>query len=415
LPRRLGRLIQHMLAKRPDDRPPTAAALLDELDRAALPLCRRPTLAWSLAAAAGLAVLALTVAVLVRRGPDPEALKRDTWIKIITGNYGSAAGLDERFPDDRQVTLMVALSHLLAGRTEEASSVRRRLPAGDLAGLDFDKLIGLQNSLGRAEPSSRDIMQALIQTEAMRKLNAVMTDEWTSPHVALVFLPCQADGVSAGRLAETVAWQDSLETGMIAKGPFPVVNREALDRILGELALSVSGLADLAEKRAPIPLGKLLPASIMVQCTFTESKGLRLSLRMTDTSTGEFLEAIVREDLNAKDRAAIVNDLCAELAQRIRDRRLPQGRIEAVTEAEAEINLGRFHGLVPGQELAIYREKDLPSLEKLSGTRPVGTATVSPGSLDRLRAKARLSESARRVAKPGMLVKAVAPVAAAAQ
>jgi hypothetical protein len=249
----------------------------------------------------------------------------------------------------------------------------------------------------------------------MRKLNAVMTDEWTSPHVALVFLPCQADGVSAGRLAETVAWQDSLETGMIAKGPFPVVNREALDRILGELALSVSGLADLAEKRAPIPLGKLLPASIMVQCTFTESKGLRLSLRMTDTSTGEFLEAIVREDLNAKDRAAIVNDLCAELAQRIRDRRLPQGRIEAVTEAEAEINLGRFHGLVPGQELAIYREKDLPSLEKLSGTRPVGTATVSPGSLDRLRAKARLSESARRVAKPGMLVKAVAPVAAAAQ
>jgi hypothetical protein len=220
----------------------------------------------------------------------------------------------------------------------------------------------------------------------------------------LLFLPLEAAGIAAARLPEAAAWQERIEAAMVEAGPFPVVNRGAFDHILRELAISVS---DLGSHEIPITLGRLLPASVLLECIFSEDNGLHLEVKLTDVETSQVFAMVDGGDLDSADRGAVVDRLRSDLHRCFRAHLQLQGRIVTVQGARAEVDLGSWHGLQERERLTVYREKDVSSPERLGRARPLAEAEVCAGGLDRLRATVELRSLGQRPAEAGMRVMAL--------
>jgi len=412
LPGRVARLIVRMLAKRPDGRPPTAAALLQELDEAMLPLCRRPMMGWSVAVAA-LALVGVLVVALVRRGVSAPGEMGTLRAVVASRDYGRAVALAEvlrkRLPEDREVMRLLGLLYLLNGNQQAAETLGANLRA-DVAGVDLSAFADLfRQADARKDEDFQSTLQTLAELATLHQMRSVAQDDWTSTPWVLALLPGTKEGVPAERLADTAVWEGDLEAALINARVFPVVNRSAMDEVLREVQLSAT---DLSPERARLKLGRLLPASALLRCRFTlPGQGdLRLRLELTETATSRSLPVGEPMDLSAAGRAAgVATDVVARLrgyGQEPGDDLLA-GCIESVDGDQAVISLGRWHGLVEGQEFSVYQEKDVPRRESLGSARPVAQATVVGAGMEDLRARVRLGPVERGPVKSGMRVAAV--------
>lgn len=412
LPRRLACLIVRMLAKRPEDRPPTAAALLQELDAATLPFCRRPAAGWA-AAAAVLALVVILAGTLVRQALNPARSMGSIGGMFASRDFGRAADLaaklQGRFPNDLDLKELLMLLHLLNGDQRAAEAAGADL-GPDEAGFDPRAFADLfRRADARRDEDLQSTVQTLAELAALRQIRTAAQDDWTSPPWIVAFLPGAREGLPADPLAEAAAWERDLEAALTRAHVFPVVNRTAMEEILQELQLSAT---DLSPGKAQIRLGRLLPASALLRCRFwqPDQGGLRLGLELTETATSRNLSVELPADIatagTAAAVAAAVLDTLRRHGQTPGDGLLA-GCVEAVEGDQATLNLGLWHGLVEGQEFCVYPEKEVPHRDRLGSARPVAQATVLGAGMEDFRARVRLRPLDRAAVKAGMRVAAV--------
>jgi serine/threonine protein kinase len=405
LPRRVARLIMRMLSKRPEDRQPSAAVLLHELERHTQPYPKRRLLGWSVGLALGLALLAV---LLTQRGSGQDEGLTKGLSLLSRGQYDRALphlqAARQRLPHDKLVLYALGLCRLNLRDLPEAEAIRQDLGPSK-AGSELADLLSLRRLV---EPSAPDAVRATMamvcELDTLAKARAVATDDWSSTPTILLFLPVEGTALAPTSLAAASAWLEGLETSMVQRNLFPVVNRSAMDHILRELQLSVS---DLVDPPAQIKVGSLLPASVLLRARFSEQGGLHLSLELVEVETSKVIGVITRDSLDAGLRQTILTGLADEVLRLLAERDPAQGRIETVTGDEAEIDIGRCHGLVTGQELVVFAAPKGASARRLGRAKVTARATV--GEVDKFSATVRLHDVLKPPVTPGMRVRTVRP------
>jgi len=154
-----------------------------------------------------------------------------------------------------------------------------------------------------------------------------------------------------------------------------VIEREALESLLQEQQLGVSGLADPAARLA---IGRLLPASVLLLGDLMVSTaGVEtLYLRLVDTETTQVLASLTASRRPDEPLDALCSSLASRLAQRIVALKPLLAPVTALEGTRLQASFGTFHGARTGQVFTVLAR--LPGTGEDGAWReePVGTATV---------------------------------------
>jgi len=210
---------------------------------------------------------------------------------------------------------------------------------------------------GQSE-DSRKRMDSLVASLAAQyrdgKIEKTKTasDEWSSRPITMVFMDVKA--AEAGGDTTVNMLSNRVTQELQADGKVQVVERELLNKLLEELKLSSSSLADPS---TAIKIGKLLSARIMVTGgIITEKKGLTIMLRFIDTET-----SAVRKAVNLDTPTTTIDrDAAQGVAKAISDwakADFPvKGRVTMMAGDTCMLNLGQDHGVKKGDHLEIVKE-----------------------------------------------------------
>lgn len=177
-------------------------------------------------------------------------------------------------------------------------------------------------------------------------------DDWTSPILAISVLPFQDRTLESltGRIGFDSLLQESLTGELQARG-YTLVERRLLDKLIAEINLGSSALAD---PDAQVRLGKVLAARLMVSGTLNSQGGqLATALRAIDVETTQL--ALARTELAAApaDPVALAAALAQQIGRTVAEKYPLKGRVAAVDGGKVAINLGKRHGVKPGQSFNV--------------------------------------------------------------
>ncbi|MCW5611620.1 MAG: caspase family protein [Rubrivivax sp.] len=228
-----------------------------------------------------------------------------------------------------------------------------------------------------------------------RPAGAGAADDWTSPALALSVLPFQDQTLpgSAGRIGFETVLQQELIRELQARG-FTVVERRLLDKVLAEVQLGSSVLAD---QDTQIRLGRVLAARLMVSGVLTTpgaaGAGVAAAVRAIDTETTQL--AMVRSERAGApaDPSRLAATIAQAVAATVQDKYPLKGRVVDVQGPQAIINLGRKHGVAAGQSFNVLsRGEPIEHNGRILGYRETRIARLTVTQVDELLAYAQLAE-----------------------
>ena len=218
-------------------------------------------------------------------------------------------------------------------------------------------------------------------------------DDWTSPALAISVLPFQDQTLpgSTGRVGLESVVQQELIRELQARG-YTIVERRLLDKVLAEVKL---GSSELADQDTQIRLGRLLAARLMISGTLnSQGQGVAASLRAIDTETTQL--AMVKSERAAAggfNPAALAANMAASVAQTVADKYPLKGRIVEVDGTQAIVNLGKKHGVKPGQQFNVLSRGEPIELNgRILGYRETRIAQVTVTEVQDLLSFGRVAE-----------------------
>lgn len=228
-------------------------------------------------------------------------------------------------PDDQLVT---ALLRRLERREEERNDLERQKMTNQLVG-----------ELAAAYRSG--------------ELPAPPKDEWSPRARVVSFIDVDDELGASARDGMTEAFQLALADGLQSRG-VRVVEREILDKLVAELKLGASELADKSTRRR---LGRVLSAAVIgTGGWYPTKKGSELQLRLIDTETTEIRETL-QEPLSSPAKVGDFADSIAErLAGTLRKEYPLRGKIASVDGGEILVGIGAKHGLAEGLRLRVVED-----------------------------------------------------------
>ena len=267
------------------------------------------------------------------------------------------------------------------GRYDQALSSyarARRIDATDRFSLVLQKKLValLEQQRDRSESSRMDaLVKELAQRYRTRKpvKSQAAADDWTSRPMVLSFVNMRQSGGLAEQDGFDVVLTDQLSDALNKTGRVQVVERALVEKLLQELNLGSSELADPA---AALELGKVLSARLIVTGTLYYQQGdYLLTLRLIDTETTRIVKVMTAE---LQGPEAVAGDI-GRLSRMIQDTVSGQYPLQGyVVQAEADqvvVNLGAGQGVTAGTRFDIlepsapvtYRGRQLQGLAKVIG------------------------------------------------
>ncbi len=267
---------------------------------------------------------------------------------------------------------MAALSNLAVALNETGQPAKARAVLERAKELDANDAVvaALLRQTQEAIAESQDLARQRYIDDAVKDLaarfrnppprpaSAGAPDDWTSGAVALSILPFQDQTLTmaGGRIGLDVLLQQELSRELQARG-FAVVERRLLDKVLNEVRL---GSSELADSDTQIRLGRLLAARLMVSGSVVPNPagGTAASFRAVDTETTQL--ALVRTERAAAaaagaayDPAQLAAAIAKAVAQTVADKYPLKGRIVSVDGDKAIINIGKKQGVAAGQQFNV--------------------------------------------------------------
>jgi class 3 adenylate cyclase/tetratricopeptide (TPR) repeat protein len=176
-------------------------------------------------------------------------------------------------------------------------------------------------------------------------------DEWSSRPLHLVFVDLETKGQSALREGEDTYINELLSRDLNNAVRFHTVERGLLERLLEELKLSSSKLAD---PQSALRLGKILSARILTTGTVLRYKGqVEVTLRAIDTENTRVAATVTATWPFGEDPAMILQALTQELQGRIASAYPIRGRVMEVEGGEMSLNVGSAMGVTPGMKFRV--------------------------------------------------------------
>ncbi len=220
-------------------------------------------------------------------------------------------------------------------------------------------LTGAQPAVQPAsEDASRKRMDELVASLATQyregKIDqpAKTTDNWSSRPVTMVFMDVKAAEAGGDNQVQLLA--SRVTQGLESEGRVQMVERELLTKLLEELKLSTSSLAD---QTTALKIGKLLSARIMIiGSILAEKKGLAVILRFIDTETTAVRKVLTVDVPSGSIDSAVAQGLATNINAWVKTDYPVQGRVTALSGETCMLNVGQAHGLKKGDHLEIVKE-----------------------------------------------------------
>jgi class 3 adenylate cyclase/CHAT domain-containing protein/Tfp pilus assembly protein PilF len=249
------------------------------------------------------------------------------------------------------------------GKTEEAiGSYQRALksnPKDTLTTVLLNQLLNEKQSA--ADTARQDRIDRLVTELVARYKNqsqepktAFSADSWTSRPLSVSFLAFGNRGALATRAGENEYLALALTQALQAQQRVSVVERELIDKLLEELNLSAS---ELANPETALKLGKIIGARFITTGTVTRlGKETQVSLRVIETETslikGAFVDTIAQEN----GLTPVASSLAVKLAETLRQQFPLQGKVASIQDDSVTLNIGAALGVTVGLKMKVFDE-----------------------------------------------------------
>lgn len=180
-------------------------------------------------------------------------------------------------------------------------------------------------------------------------------DTWTSRPMILTFVDFQESGTLSDRDGQSIVLTTQLADELNASGRVKVVDRVVIERLLEELDI---GSSDLADPQTALHLGKVLSARILGTGSLLHMpEGTLLSMRLIDTETTAIAKVINRELDSDASLKKDLHRLNREILSTIMTGYPLKAYVVTVNGKTAMINLGSNQGVVTGSRFSVIEEQ----------------------------------------------------------
>ena len=180
-------------------------------------------------------------------------------------------------------------------------------------------------------------------------------DDWTSQAMAISVLDFQTSGDTEllGKLGMDKLLLQEFSQALLNQG-VTVVDRAILDKLLAELKL---GSSELADPDTQLRLGRIMAARLITTGSFTGAgQNKAVSMRMIDTETTNIAYSTTKRNITI-DPVSLAEELAAAVVKNVHEKYPLKGRIAVADDnAAIIINLGKKHGAAPGQTFNVLGE-----------------------------------------------------------
>ena len=218
-------------------------------------------------------------------------------------------------------------------------------------------MIALQNDAKNRERIDKLVEDLSKRYRSQKKIfTATTEDTWTSRPMVLTFVDFQETGALSERDGISVVLTTQLADELNASGRVQVVERVVIERLLEELNL---GSSDLADPETALRLGRVLAAQVIGTGSLLHmTDGTMLSLRLIDTETTAIPKVINREISTDASLKKDLHQINREILTTIMAAYPLQAYVVNVTGDKIMINLGSNQGVVTGSRFAVIEEQD---------------------------------------------------------
>lgn len=234
-------------------------------------------------------------------------------------------------------------------------------------------------------------------------------DEWTSRPLILSFVDIQERSGLASRDGLAIVLATRLGELLAASGRVQVVERVVIERLLSELNL---GSSELADPETALELGRLLAAKLIGTGSLLHlPDSTLLNLRIVDTETSAIAKTVTHRITPQSDLERELFDLNRSILQSVIETYPLQGYIVQVDGAEAMLNLGSNQGVTTGTTFEVVE----PGAEVTYRGRVLRGAMKTVAKLEVVRVEpdfsfARVVEQQRTLARDDQIKEVLADV-----
>jgi tetratricopeptide (TPR) repeat protein len=237
------------------------------------------------------------------------------------------------------------------------------------------EMLALQKNTAQKKRIDKLVMELAARYRSQKKLWHRTEDTWTSRPMILSFIDFQERGGLAERDGFSTVITTRLANQLNASGRLQVVERVLMERLLEELNL---GSSDLADPETALKLGKVLAAKVIgTGSLYYLPNGTLLSLRLIDTETSSIPKVVTKQLSSGASLKKELNRLNREILKTIILKYPLQGYVVQATEDQVMINLGSKQGVVLGTKFEVLEEqKPIKYKGKLLRSSPKSFAQI---------------------------------------
>lgn len=217
-----------------------------------------------------------------------------------------------------------------------------------------EEMVALSKDSGRKDRMDRLVKELADRFRAQKIDPGKKEDGWSSGPTVLTFVDFQEKGGLAERDGFSSVLLTRLSENLTASGRVKVVERALVERVLEELNLGSSKLAD---PDTALRLGKLFAARLIGTGSLLHlPEGSVLSLRVVDTETSGIVQTAIR----TLDPGGSVDDelfrINREMLRMVMEKYPLRGFVAGVEGDEVLLNLGAKQGVVKGTRFDVLEE-----------------------------------------------------------
>ena len=217
------------------------------------------------------------------------------------------------------------------------------------------EMLDLQKNVAQKKRMDNLVKELAARYRSQKKLWHRTEDTWTSRPMILSFVDFQEKGGLAQRDGFSTVITTRLAQQLNASGRLQVVERILMERLLEELNL---GSSDLADSETALKLGKVLAAKIIgTGSLYYLPNGTLLSLRLIDTETSSIPKVVTKQLNSGASLKTELNRLNREILKTIILKYPLQGYVVQTTKDQTMINLGSKQGVVLGTKFEVLEEQ----------------------------------------------------------
>lgn len=235
-----------------------------------------------------------------------------------------------------------------------------------------EEMLEIQKDIKRKERIDQLIKELAARFQGQKKEEAKKAaDTWTSPPMILTFVDFQEKGGLNERDGFSTVLMSQLADHLNASGRVKVVERVLIERLLEELNL---GSSELANPETALKLGKVLAARLIgTGSLYYLPQGTLLNLRLIDTETSAIPQVMTRQISPQGSLEKELFHLNREILRTIVKKYPLHGYVVKAMDDQVMLNIGSKQGVVSGTRFEViedqasvtYKGKSLQSSPKI--------------------------------------------------